>query len=206
MRNVCLMLFAISCRTTKVVTDPDLNTEYNNENEEGEDQEQTDDSVNPSDSNSNTVINDGVWLLTESTLVDDPCNFLEEIPKFGDGVVSVSLEDLLPESFDIQSMTESFKIKAKSYQARDFIKCEVESASFSCETQTAAAARYFFDGFMYHIDFTGTVIDSNTIQGMATVNYTIDENDDWWEDFLDNYDVDVTLCPQTLDLRMEYIE
>jgi hypothetical protein len=178
----------------------------NDDNNESEEQDQAEDSDNSEGSTSNRVINDGIWSLTETVLVDDPCDWLELIPTFGDGIVAVSLETLLPERFDVEAMDDSFKIKAKSYRARDFIECNVDNSSFTCETQTAGAARYYFDGFIYSIDFTGTVIDNNSIQGVAVVRYSIDD-DNWWVDFIENY-VDntedyISECTQTLELTID---
>lgn len=74
------------------------------------------------------------------------------------------------QKIDIEAIDDSFEIKAKSYRARDFIECNVENSSFTCETETADAARYYFDGFNYCIDFTGTVVEATTIQGVAVVS------------------------------------
>ena len=211
MRLLLLMPIAISCVPPKgatIVVDNDTVTETNDENEEDSgqadvDSGQPEDSDIPDESSSNRVLNNGIWLLTESTLVDDPCNWLEEIPKFGDGVVSLYLGKLLPERFDVEAFDESFNIKAKSYRAQDFIECEVDEMLFSCETQTATAS-YYFDGFTYYIDFTGRIINNNTIQGEAVVNFGIDG---WWVDFLDNYEgLDVSQCTQTLELTIEISE
>ena len=223
---ILTMLFAISCAPSvqKIPVDYDSESNANNDssedqpptdntgaggnddNNESEEQEQAEESDNFEGSTSDRVINDGIWSLTESVLLDDPCDWLELIPNFGDGVVAVSLETLLPERFDVEATDDSFKIKAKSYRARDFIECNVENSSFVCETQTAAAARYYFDGFTYSIDFTGTVIDDNSIQGVAVVRYSIDD-ENWWVGFIESY-VDsaedyISECTQTLELTID---
>lgn len=178
----------------------------NDDNNEREEQDQAEGSDNSEGSNSNDVINDGVWSVTETVLIDDPCDWVELIPNFGDGTVALSFETLLPERFDVEAVDDSFKIKAKSYRARDFIECRVQDSSFACETQTARATTYIFDGFIYSIDFTGTVLDNNSIQGVAEVRYSIDEGD-WWVDFIENY-VDstedyISECTQTLELTID---
>tara|TARA_B100001093_G_C26677571_1_gene948991 strand:+ start:23 stop:712 length:690 start_codon:yes stop_codon:yes gene_type:complete len=226
MRSIILSTsFALGCVPAKVLSvgiDDESESDTNNDVSEeqsqmddtgaggsgnnNESEDQIGDSDNSEGATSNGVINDGVWSLTEALLVNDPCWWLEVIPNFGDGVVAVSLEKLLPESFDVEAMNDSFEIKARSYRARDFIECNVENSSFTCETQTADAARYYFDGFNYYIDFTGTVIDANTIQGVAVVSYSID-NGSWWVDFIENY-VENTQdylneCTQTLELTID---
>ena len=141
------MSLSFSCVPAKGVSDPidDFEAELNDENyesgahnqsedtgatgsvdtSESEEQDQTEESDNSD--GSNDVTNDGIWSLTEMVLVDDPCDWLELIPNFGDGIVPVSLEGLLPERFDVEGSSDSFKIKAKSYGARDFIECNVDN-------------------------------------------------------------------------------
>ena len=228
MKGISLLTcFALSCAPAKVLTlgidddsvtnaNDDVNEDQQQTNDtdaggggdsnESEEQDQTEDFDNSEGSTSNSVINDGVWSLTDAVLVNDPCWWLEIIPNFGDGTVPVSLSKLLPERFDVEAMDDSFEIKAKSYRARDFIECSVENSSFTCERQTAGAARYYFDGFNYYIDFTGTVINTNTLQGVAVVSYSIDDGS-WWVDFIANYvgntEEYINECTQTFELTID---
>ena len=168
-----------------------------------------DDPDTPGESTPQDAVADGVWLRTESVLVEDPCDWETEMPKYGYGSVVPDLDSVLPDQFDVMATEDGFKIKATSYRAQDYITCDqIDDAfssddAFSCTIQTASG-RSVFAGFTYFIAFQGIVIDSQTIEGTAVVRFEVGGN--FWPDFLDNYDLDITQCTQAVTLRIEHRE
>jgi len=148
------------------------------------------------------LVDSGLWAVDSVSLLDDPCDWLPQIPNFFSTTAAADnfeIGQLLPRTFDVVGDEQRFQIEARNYNARRPVDCEFDGAAFTCGTQTIATRDSTFYGFTYFIDYSGSVVDSEYVEGSATVRYEVD---DWWTDFLDNYDVSVSECTQVYGLNL----
>ena len=186
--------------------EPDFNNE-STDPDNSSDPDSNSDGSSGSDSTADTVIESGIWVPHSVNIVEDPCDWISQIPNFFASVEEANafyIEQLFPYSFDVVGFERSFDIEARNYGARGAIECETDGADFTCELQTVDSHNQYFYGFTYFIEFNGTVVNSQYLEGHATVSFGLAENDHWWYDFLQNYDVSVSECTQVYDLSLQY--
>ena len=187
-------------------SDSESSEDFDSESSEGSDSESSEgsDSESSEGSSEGAALKSGVWEPYFVQLVEDPCDWITQIPNFFASVEEANnfyVEQLFPHSFNVAGYEGGFEIKARNYGARGTIECEDDGADFYCETQTADSRNQYFHGFTYLIDFTGTVVNSQHVEGSVTVRYEVNE---WWEEFLARYDVVVSECTQVYDLSLQY--
>ena len=121
-----------------------------------------------------------------------------------DALVRLLLRVLAGEQVDGEEG--SFEIEAQSYGARGPITCTITEGAFDCEQQEVVPLAFDIGeyGWEYAIDYSGEVVDEQTIRGVAVVSYPgIDETTAYW---LDRYGISASDCTQTLELELSWVD
>ena len=116
----------------------------------------------------------------------------------------VDITDFLPSTFDVDGEEGTFEIEAQSYGAQGPITCTIEDGEFDCEQQSVDPTTYdiYEYGWEYAIDFTGEVVDENTIRGEAVVTWP--GVDDYTEYYLSEAGLRPSDCPQVVSLELSF--
>ena len=146
------------------------------------------------------ALRSGDWVAAGAGTEDDPCGWNDLIADNA----GIDVLSLLPTDFVVEAEEGRFEIEAQDYGAAGFIECEIDSADrFTCEAQSVSPEAYDlgFYGWTYRIDFRGTVVDEDTLQGEAIVAFpTVDRGT---EDVLRSVGIDVADCTQAYSLVLE---
>jgi len=148
------------------------------------------------------TLSSGEWKPTAASVVSDPCEWVEVLDEY----YGSDIAELLPSEFEVDGEEGSFEIEAQSYGARGPITCTIAEGAFSCEQQEVVPLAFDIGeyGWEYAIDFSGEVVDEQTIRGTAVVSYpSIDETTEYW---LDRYGIDASDCTQTLELELSWVD
>jgi hypothetical protein len=145
------------------------------------------------------TLQSGDWVAVGVGTEDDPCEWNGILESY----FGIDVASFLPSDFVVEARDGGFRIEAQDYGAQGPIDCEVAGGSFECETQRVSPTTYDLGeyGWAYRIDFFGTVVDEDTLQGEAIVSYpSIDEGT---AQTLDYYGIDPSDCTQTYSLAIE---
>jgi hypothetical protein len=148
------------------------------------------------------TLSSGEWKPTAASIVADPCEWVEIL----DDYYGSDIVDLLPSEFEVDGEEGSFEIEAQSYGARGPITCTITEGAFDCEQQEVIPLAFDIGeyGWEYAIDFSGEVVDEQTIRGVAVVSYPgIDDTTAYW---LDRYGISASDCSQTFDLELSWVD
>ena len=178
------------------------NTEDNEDssNSHNDDIEENDDT----EPNSPTVqITSGTWILAESSVVSDPCDWNSYVETYG-----VDFTAFLPTSFNVNAEAGQFGIKANNFGARDTITCTIDDQDFSCTLQTvdSQSVTTFEDGrgwpryWVYEISFEGRIIDEDNLIGVASVEFPSVNPGDAWA--IGIYGMSLAECGQAYELTL----
>jgi len=142
----------------------------------------------------------GEWAPSDAALTSDPCDWVAVLDEYYDSEIL----DWLPTEFEVEGEEGSFQIEAQDYGAQGPITCTITDGQFTCEQQdvepTYADLGYY--GWEYEVDFSGEVIDENTIRGTAVVRYpSVDESTAYW---LGTAGIESTDCDQTFELELSF--
>lgn len=147
-----------------------------------------------------TTLESGDWVPTDVDVDDDPCDWNDVLEDF----FGISVLEFLPTSFEVDGEEGKFEIEAQDYGARGPIECEIEGDAFTCETQSVAPVLFEMGeaGWVYRIDYSGTVVDEETLRGRAVVSYpSVDRGT---EQTFDYYGVDPADCTQVYTLELSH--
>ena len=129
----------------------------------------------------------GFWRLNYARTAQDTC--------FGGG-----LEGTLPNGFQVVGGVDTFEIEAVDYATPGPITCRLDGVRFTCEEQRSQIA----DGYIYKINFSGTLLDFQTIQGQARVFYEASNSET--ADYLEEIGVDISTCSSVLLMELTWAD
>ena len=158
----------------------------------------TDGEQNQSSDSSSYILETNTWYVNEATMLEDTCQWDTQLRQF----FGIGSEALLPDDFTVEGFEGAFAIQANSYGASSPITCEQTGRNFDCETQSVTPLDFDLGtyGWTYAIDFSGSLNDSQSLVGTATVRFpTISE---WLVPVFDSMGVDYTQCIQRFELSI----
>ena len=141
------------------------------------------------------MVRQGPWNAVSAAFSGDPCGWESTYSEVTRGY---TLNFLLPRSFEVESFDGGFEIEAQRYGARGPIICAFDGSDFSCETQQV---RPGYKDWLYEIDFTGSIISDESIEGSAVVTVTAD---DLTRMELLSAGIDPAVCDITVDLQLNW--
>ena len=148
------------------------------------------------------TLTSGEWTPTAAAILSDPCEWVEALDRF----YGADIAELLPSEFEVDGEAGSFDIEAQSYGARSPITCTIAEGAFTCEQQEVVPLTYDIGeyGWEYAIDFSGEVIDEQTIRGFAVVSYpSIDGTTEYW---LGWAGISAEDCTQAFELELSWVD
>jgi len=140
------------------------------------------------------TVREGPWRAASASIDGDPCGFDEYLSSFG-----YSTLFFLPSTFAVEPASSGFLIEATPYNVvRGPILCTLDGTRFSCEQQTVQVSDA---AYIYEIDFSGEVVDDETVQGTAVVSFQLDEES---ESLIADAGFDMSDCDHSIDLELAY--
>ena len=178
---------------------------------EGEIGDGTGDGTGPGDANNDEeeevepaepTLKSGDWKATDAAVLSDPCEFVSVVEDWW----RTDFAELLPSEFEVEGEEGAFEIEAQSYGAQGPIDCTITEGAFSCEEQEVEPLAFDIGeyGWEYAIDFSGQVVDENTIRGVAVVSYP--SVDDYTAYYLGEAGIRPEDCTQTLELELSFAD
>ena len=146
------------------------------------------------------TLSSGDWAPTDASVVSDPCEWVDVVQDWW----RTEFMELLPSEFEVDGEEGAFEIEAQSYGAQGPIRCTITEGAFSCEQQQVIPLAFDIGdyGWSYAIDFSGEVVDENTIRGTAVVSYP--SVDEYTEYYLAEAGIRPSDCDQTIDLELSF--
>lgn len=183
----------------KDIVEGDTQDELPNEDiEEPQEEEES----TPTDSGESTNLLSGIWDVAGATLVEDPCDWDNQLRTF----FGMGADALLPKDFTVESSEGSFLIEANSYGAAGPIECIINGSEFTCETQSVTPIDFDLGqmGWTYEIDFSGSITDERSLVGTTITSFpTVSE---FLAPVFEGLGVDTTQCIQNFELTLTFSE
>jgi len=134
-------------------------------------------------------------------VIEDPCGWVDIMNMNGG-----DFTEYLPTTFRVEGGAGEFNIRAIDYGGPSgtpgSVLCPLSGASFDCETQQVTLLDTFLgtNGFSWEVDFSGEVVNSESVRGRADVRFV--SAGAYFGGMLESAGINIADCSQSLSMTL----